>query len=340
VEGLQTRTRGLDRNKLGAKRLDFDSIPMIDIAALINGDKAARAEVACMIGEVCCNVGFFYVTNHGVAQSLIDAVWREADAFFSLPQEEKLKYDIHNIKRHRGFVPIGGLNADPENTGAVDMHEGYEVSLELPADDPDYLAGHVMYGPNVWPDNPPGYRAAVYDYYEAVLGLGHALFRGFAVALDLEENFFEDKIDKPMAQLRLLYYPPREGPPDAMRLGVGAHTDYECFTILAMTDPGLQVMNVAGEWIEAPPIPGAFVINIGDTLALWSNDRFVSTVHRVISPKGRKRFSLPFFFGLNHDTVVSCLETCQGPDRPPRHEPILAGDLTVANITAAYTYLP
>lgn len=340
MKGLQTRTRDLDRDKLGAKRLDFDSIPVIDIAALIDGNEAARAEVARNIGDACCNVGFFYITNHGVSQRLLDSVYREADTFFSLPPQEKLRYDIRKIKRHRGFVPMGVLNADPRYEGAIDVQEAYEVSLELPADDPDYLAGHIMYGPNVWPDGLPAYRSAVYDYFAAVLDLGHVLFRGFALALDLPENFFEDKIDKPMAQLRVIYYPPREGPPDPRRLGVGAHTDYECFTILAMTDPGLQVVNVAGEWIEAPPIPGAFVINIGDTLAMWTNDRFVSTVHRVISPTDKKRFSLPFFFGPNHDAVIGCLDTCQGPDNPPRHKPMLAGDLTVANITAAYAYLP
>ena len=184
-----------------------------------------------------------------------------------------------------------------------------------------------------------GFRDAVYGYYEAILALGHALFRGFALALDLPEDFFEDKIDKPMAQLRVIYYPPRQGPPDPQRLGIGAHTDYECFTVLAQRDPGLQVQNVAGEWIEAPPVPDTFVVNIGDTLAMWTNDRFISTVHRVISPTDRKRFSLPFFFGLNHDTVVRCLESCMGPGNPPRHAPVTAGDVTVSNITAAYTYL-
>ncbi len=340
MERLQTRTRDLDRSALGARRLAFDAIPVIDIAPLLNGGPGARAEVARRIDDACRNVGFFYVANHGVPQRLLDAVYREADAFFSLPLDAKLEYDIHRIKRHRGYVPIGGLNADPRYQGAIDVQEAYEVSLELPADDPDYLAGHIMYGPNVWPDDPPGYRDAVYAYYEAVLDLGHALFRGFALALGLAEDFFEDTIDKPMAQLRVIHYPPRAGPPDPRRLGIGAHTDYECFTILAQSDHGLQVRNVAGEWVEAPPVRGAFVVNIGDTLAMWTNDRYVSTVHRVISPTTTKRFSLAFFFGLNHDTLVSCLETCQGPDNPPRHAPMLAGELTVSNITAAYTYLP
>ena len=339
MEELQARTRDLDRGELDARRLDFDSIPLIDIGGLFCGDPAQRRAVADTMGEACANVGFLYVTNHGVPQALLDAVYREADAFFSLPLAEKLECDIHKTRRHRGYVPMGGLNADPRNAGAIDVQEGYEVSVELPEDDPDYLAGNIMYGPNVWPRNPPGFRDAVYGYHEAMRKLGHTLFRGFALALDLPEDWFEDKIDKPMAQLRVIHYPPREGPVEAHRLGIGAHTDYECFTILDQSEPGLQVRNVAGEWIEAPPIPGAFVINIGDMLNMWSNDRFVSTVHRVINTSGRKRFSLPFFFGVNGNTVVAPLETCTGPDNPPRHEPVVSGEWTIANLAAAYTYL-
>jgi isopenicillin N synthase-like dioxygenase len=336
--GLQQRTRSLDRSDLAAATIDFDSIPLIDIRGLFSPSPADHQRVADAIGTACRDVGFFYVTGHGIPQRTIDDVYRMAEAFFDLPLEQKLRYDSKRLRRHRGYVAMGDLAADPHDQTAFDLQEGYEVSLELPESDPDHRAGHIMYGPNVWPEAPAGFRPVVYQYFEAVLALGRTLFHGFALALDLEEDHFDTLIDKPMAQLRVLQYPRQPEPIDPRHIGVSAHTDYECFTILATSAPGLQVQNRAGQWIEAPPIPGAFVINIGDCMERWTNDIFVSTVHRVINRTAAKRFSLPFFFGANHGTVVSCLPTCSGPDRPPRYAPTTAGEWTVSNITAAYAY--
>lgn len=339
MDDIRKRLRGMDRGKLDASKPDFDSIPVIDIAPLFGADEAEIDRIADEIGDACRLSGFLYVTNHGIPEAVIAAAYREAGAFFALPLEEKLECDIQKQKRHRGYVPMGALNADPGNEGAVDLQEGYEVSLELPADDPDYLAGNIMAGPNVWPARPPGFRDAVYAYHAAALELGHMLFRGFARALDMPADWFEDKIDKPMAQLRLIHYPPGDDPANPERPGIGPHTDYECFTILSQNSPGLQVHNAAGEWVEAPPIAGALVINIGDMMTVWSNGDFVSTVHRVINTTGADRLSMAFFFGTNYDTVVAPLESCTGPGNPPRHKPVHAGDWQVRNIAAAYTYL-
>ena len=335
---LQARTAGLDRADLSARTIDFDAIPIVDIAGLWSPELRDRQAVADAIGAACRNVGFLYVTGHGVPQSRIDEVYRVASAFFDLPREYKLRYDSNRLQRHRGYVALGDLAADPHDQAAFDLQEAYEVSLELPATDPDHVAGNIMYGPNVWPDEPPEFRDIVYAYYETVLTVGRRLFRGFALALDLPEDYFDDKIDKPMGQLRVVQYPPQPEPIDPRHIGVSAHTDYECFTILATSAPGLQVRNRAGEWIDAPPIPGAFVINIGDIMERWTNDIFTSTVHRVINRTGAKRYSLPFFFGANHDTVVTCLPTCRSADRPARYPVTTAGEWTVANITAAYSY--
>jgi isopenicillin N synthase-like dioxygenase len=219
------------------------------------------------MGQACRDVGFMYIVNHGIAQHDIDAVYAAADAFYALPDHIKQRYDINRLGRHRGYVAIGGLAADSHDTQAFDHHEGFEVGLELPETDADYRAGNLMYGPNVWPQELPEFRAVVYRYFEQVRALGCQLFRGFALALDTPERYFDDLIDKPMAQLRVLRYPPQPQPIDPRHIGVGAHTDYECFTILASSAPGLQVRNSLGHWIAAPPLPGAFVINIGDILA-------------------------------------------------------------------------
>ena len=318
-----------------ARRLDFDAIPVIDIGPLFGPDDASGRQVADRIGEACRRIGFFYVTNHGIPQATIDALIAETRRFFHLPLEEKLKVDIMGVQRHRGYVPHGGLYADVN--ARPDLQEGYEVSLELPEDDPDYRAGSIMYGPNVWPEDLPGFREGVYAYYEAAHALGRTLFRAFEMTLGLPRHWFDDKIDKPMGQLRLIYYPPQEGPIDPRQIGVGAHTDYECFTLLLQDDAGgLQVGNRDGEWVEATPIPGAIVVNIGDMLMRWTNDEFVSTPHRVINRSGRERLSFPFFFGTNHDCIVRPLPQFTGPGRPPKYPPTRCGWWTESMLTAVY----
>ncbi len=148
---------------------------------------------------------------------------------------------------------------------------------------------------------------------------------------------FRDKTDRPIAQLRLLHYPPQPEPVDRSYLGIGAHCDYECFTILAQGEVGgLQVRNPVGEWIEAPPIPGTFVVNLGEMLACWTNDVFTATPHRVINSTGKERYSIPFFFGTNYDAVIESLETCCGPERPSRCPPVKAGHYLAARLQEVY----
>jgi isopenicillin N synthase-like dioxygenase len=280
------------------------------------------------------------VTGHGVPQPLLDESFAAAREFFALPEQEKLALDITRSNRHRGYCAKGVLNADINNPNAIDMQEAYEVSVELPADDPDYLAGNPMYGPNLWPARPAAFRTAISAYVEQMLRLGERLFRGFALALALEEHWFDDKITKPMGQLRVIRYPAEKGPVDPNRIGIGAHTDYECFTILAQTAPGLQVQNTAGQWVAAPPIQGTLLINIGDCMARWTNDQFKSTLHRVINLSGDERYSLVFFYGANYHALIECLPSCQSEHRPAKYPPVRAGEWTIRNIQAAYAYKP
>jgi isopenicillin N synthase-like dioxygenase len=325
-----------DRGVLGAKRVPFSEIPVIDVGPLLAGEPSAVARVAEEIGRACRNVGFFYIRNHGIAAEKIDRLVSETKRFYALPMAARMAYDIERVQRHRGYVPMGALYAD---VGAEpDIQEGYEVSVELPADDPDYLAGNIMLGPNLWPSELPGFREGVYDYHQAAVALGRVLFRAFARALGVAEDFFDDKTDKPMAQLRLLHYPPQQGKIRAKRIGVGIHTDYECFTILLQTAAGLQVRNTAGDWIEAPPIPGTLVINIGDMLMRWTNGEFASTPHRAVNVTGEPRFSFPLFFGANYDAIARPLPKFCSPERPPRYPPTKCGPWTVKNITEVYEY--
>ena len=304
------------RRDFDVERVDFDQIPIIDIGAILGDDPRAKSTVAKKIRAAAINVGFFYVKNHGVPDSIIQAALEAAERFYSLPLAIKGKYDVATTKRHKGYVPIGGLSADPE---IVDLQEGYEVGLELPESDPDHQAGSPLLGPNVWPSEQPEFQRDIYRYFEEAMALGKRLYRLFALALKMPEDFFVPLVTKPCAQLRILFYPDTE--PKEAAVGIGPHTDYESFTLLWQSEAGLQVQNRAGKWIEAPPIPGTFIINIADMMMRWTNDLFVSTPHRVINLSGKKRYSLALFFAANHDTIVECLPSCTSSSNPPKYPP-------------------
>jgi isopenicillin N synthase-like dioxygenase len=308
----------------------FDAVPVVDLRPFLDGSD--KAGVARRAAEICERIGFLYVTGHGVPEATIAAARQAALDFFDLPEERKREVHISAQRNHRGWRGFGEVNLDPN--GPKDIKESYKVGPELPADDPIYLAGQRMYGPNAWPRALPGFRDAVWSYFAAVDRLRADLFRLFALALDLPEAHFAPFVTKPIAQLNLVHYPALA--PDALRAsGVGAHTDYECFTILWQDENGgLEARNAAGDWVAVPPVPGTFVVNIGDMMALWSNDRFASTLHRARNTSGRRRLSFPMFCGTNHDAVIECLPSCTGPGRPPRHAPVVAGAWQAMKIAA------
>ncbi|MEX2202296.1 MAG: 2OG-Fe(II) oxygenase family protein [Dongiaceae bacterium] len=322
---------------IAAKRIAFSEIPVVDIGPMFGPDRAGRLAVAKELRRCCSEVGFMYIKNHGVREERMICAREQMAEYFHRPLEYKLQHDIMHAQRHRGFVRYGGLYADV--SAKPDHQEAFEVALELPENDPDYLAGNMIYGPNIWPEDMPDFRKHIYAYYDEILSLGRVMFRAFALALDLEETWFEPLIDKPMGQLRLIYYPPQEGPIDPQRIGIGAHSDYECFTILWQDGTGgLQVQNIAGEWIEATPVPGTFIINIGDMMARWTNGLFSSTPHRVINRSGKERYSMPFFYGASYDTVASCVPSLLKPGEKPKFPPTKCGYWTEMNNTAAYEY--
>ena len=304
------------RSGTEARKIDFSDIPVIDIGAMLGDDDAAKSETAAKVREAATNVGFFYVKNHGVPEDVTETAKATAERFYALPEDIKNRYDVMKTKRHKGYVPVGGLSADPS---IVDLQEGYEIGLELPEDDPDYREGNALLGPNVWPEELPEFQTDIYRYFEESMELGKRLYRLFALATAMPEDYFDPMVTKPCAQLRILYYP--ETDPKDAKIGIGAHTDYESFTLLWQSESGLQVQNRAGEWIEAPPIEGTFIINIGDMMMRWTNDLFVSTPHRVVNTSGKKRYSMALFFAANHDTVVECLPTCHNADNPPKYPP-------------------
>lgn len=284
-------------------------IPVIDLDI----DDAALARA---IGAACRNTGFFYVANHGVAQATLAGLRAAGEAFFALPEAEKRAVSIERSRHNRGYVPFAGEALDPARPG--DAKEAFNMGRELAPDDPDLLAGKPFHGPNQWPAKPAGFRAALIAYYDSMLVLGQKLHRAFARDLGLAPDFFTDKIDKPLATLRLLHYPPHPGEFDGGQYGAAPHTDYGNVTILWQDDiGGLEVRARTGDWIAATPIADTFVCNIGDCLMRWSNDVYVSTPHRVVNRSGRERRSVAFFLDPNADAPVECLALGGPPLYPP-----------------------
>jgi isopenicillin N synthase-like dioxygenase len=231
---------------------------------------------------------------------------------------------------HRGYVPVGEEGVE---AGTPDLKEAFDTGLDLPADDPDYLAGNPMLGPNTWPAL-PGFAEAVTAYYEAVLEVGHRLLWAFAVALDEDPDVFSRHATKTPSQLRLVHYPYNSEAQDGQ--GIGAHTDYECFTLLKPTAPGLEVLNGCGEWIDVPPVEGTYVVNIGDMLELWTNGAFVATSHRV-RKVAEERYSFPLFFNVDYHTEVKPLPqfAAAGVARPT----LRAGEHLFAQTAQTFAYL-
>ncbi len=305
---------------------DFDAVPVIDFAGMLTDDPASRTRVAAKLRDACANVGFFYIINHGIAPALMDRMFAESERFFQIPAEDKMAIHVKKSPHLVGYVGMGEENADPA-VSRGDIHEGYDFIAEDVDTTFGFMEGDFRKTGNQWPANLPGFHEVMTEYSVAVRLLARRLFAAFALGLDLPEDYFVPMSDRPMALTRMMYYPSQSGPLDLTRMGVGAHTDHECFTILAQDQvPALQVRNRRGHWIDAPPIPGAFVVNIGDLMARWTNGAFASTFHRVYNATGRVRYSIPTFVGANADTVVSVLPSCISDKNPAKYEPIVAGE--------------
>jgi isopenicillin N synthase-like dioxygenase len=319
----------------------FTEIPVIDVSCLFAPDPAARLACGKAIGAACRDVGFFYAVGHGVDEALRAEVFAIGREFFALPEAEKMAVAMANSPNFRGYFPLDGEITDP--VLGADPKEGFDIAREIPWDDPDVIAAKPLLGPNQWPSRPAGFRPLVSRYYDSLTDLGRAISRGFALALDLPEDFFAGRMARPTAILRLLHYPAQanaklmldaNGDP----LGCGAHSDYGYLTILAQDDVGgLQVQNRAGRWVDAKPVAGAHVCNIGEMMAQWTNDRFAATKHRVISRPGIERFSIPFFFHPDYDTEIACLPSCQSRDEPPRYAPTTSGKYLLQRLSESYT---
>ncbi|MGJ3259591.1 MAG: isopenicillin N synthase family dioxygenase [Rhodospirillales bacterium] len=286
-------------------------IPTIDLARM------SAAEAAAAVDAACRDAGFFYVAGHGVDPALEDGMFEAMRAFFGAAKDFKERYHIrHSHPHQRGYVPLYeehlGDDASP------DFKESFDLGVDRAPDHPDVQAGKPFAAPNVWPDM-PGFRDTVEAYHAEMIRLGDDLVRLTAIGLGLDPGYFDYAMRDPVANLRLLHYPPRARPADLV--GCGSHTDYGFLTILAQDHVGgLEIEGDGGGWIYVPPVEGAFVVNLGDLLTRWTAGAYRARRHRVAGTQDRDRYSIPFFLDPNVDAMVETVPTCRhlaGADAPP-----------------------
>ena len=324
-------------------------VPIVDIGGFETGGPTTRAAIAAEIARAVEDIGFLTVTGHGVPDRTIERMRKGGWALFGLPEATKRGYLDPTMHLNRGYTPLaeehngssGGAKAPP------DLREGYIFGPFDRPDEPYYTAPEAAYAyqPNIWPDAVPGLAETFKAYYRAVEALNVRLLLVFAAALGLETDFFLDKFDRHASVVRLLHYPAPDAPPLPGQLRCGAHTDFGAHTILLADDTpgGLQVRTRSGGWVEVFPAAGAFIVNIGDLMMRWTNDRWLSNLHRVVNPPAAAdrpvaRLSIAYFVHPNRDALIECIETCRADGAPARHAPVLAGDyrkMQVTKITAA-----
>ncbi len=312
-------------------------VPVIDIAPYLAGTPEGRHRVAAEIDRACREVGFYIIVGHGVDLRLIEQVETVSREFFDLPLDEKMKVHIGDTPGAVGYAAVGDV-ALAYTRGQVappDLNESLQIA-KVDVTDDGYFQSEAARGlipKNRWPQRPAALKAVYSKYYLRIGALAADLMRLSALALGLPETYFDDKIDRHISRLNIRLYPEQRIAPLPGQLRAAAHTDYGTVTILKPGDAvgGLQVADRDGNWHDVPMIPGSFVINQGDLMARWTNDRWLSTLHRVANPPaeakgGSRRLSIVFFHHPNYDATVSCLPTCVDAKVAPAYEPITVSD--------------
>jgi isopenicillin N synthase-like dioxygenase len=316
-----------------AGHIDQSSIPVIDIAPLLN-DGDVRL-VAQQIHDAATQTGFFYIKGHGIVQKLIEQAFSVSKEFFALPQDQKQSIAVDTSQR--GWMATGMSKLQGAKTH--DLKEVFFWGTEVAPDHPDLLAQKAMIAQNRWPQETfPKLKQDLTPYYDQLCGVATKVLSAIAVSLDQDAHFFETLYQNPLARGQLVYYPQSTDTDEQVeRFGVAPHTDFGVLTFLLQdNNGGLQVRLKSGDWIEAPPIENTLVCNIGDLLQRWSNDRFTSTVHRVINRSGNSRYSIPIFFDPHTDTIVDpCdLGVTQAQSK---YQPITAGDYIVCRNSKSFS---
>ncbi|KAK1142906.1 hypothetical protein N8T08_007147 [Aspergillus melleus] len=305
--------------------------PILDFSPFYGDDSAAKAKLVDQIRECCLYNGFFQITNHRVPLDLQKRVMKCAQRFFELPLDEKLSIDKNKTTFNRGYELLRSQMLEV-GTGP-ELKEGLYIGEEIPLDHPYYLQQKLNSGPNQWPasvSDAEEFRKTSMEYYHAVMELAKDILGILALTLHVESDYFQPLTEGAVATMRYLHYPAQPKDQDEkLNRGIGAHTDFGCVTLLLQDEvDGLQVLDVAsGEWLDVQPVPGAYVINLGDLFMRMANDKYKSNIHRVINKSGRERYSIPFFFSGNPDYLCECLPNCREDSEPAKYPPITVEDM-------------
>ena len=320
-------------------------VPLIDISGFAEGDRVARKRIAAAVADAVESIGFFAIAGHRVPDALMRATQARLAAFFDLPDAAKAEYAGTANSKNRGYLPFGRdfVSASVGGVAPPDWRETFGFGrFDMPNDDPYYAhpTAAYAYQPNILPSEVEGLARTARDYYAALEDLNALLLAIFECALDLEAGFLQRHFDRHASILRAINYPEQDALPAEGQLRCGAHTDFGSHTLLMVDDApgGLQVRDLSGRWVDVSPPPGTFVVNIGDLLMTWTNDRWLSNFHRVVNPPpdsaGRtRRQSVAFFVQPNYDAVIECIESCRDPGDPPKHPPVVAWQYRHAKLT-------
>ena len=309
----------------------MEKFPIVDIEKYFNSNKIEKDNYSQEVDAICRNSGFLAIKNHGIDQPVIEGIWNATERFFSLSSNKK-----NESKAPFDGYPYGYLGPGKEALAASkgmktppDLKESFNGGPILrPANITDSDALSFCYADTIWPNSPVEFKSAWIAYYQQMEILASKIMQLFATALRLEEKFFDPYIDQPISALRALNYPAQKKPPEIGQLRAGAHSDYGSLTILLPEENsvGLEILTLSGQWELVPAIPNTFIINIGDLMARWTNDRWISTLHRVVN-KGsiNKRQSLAYFHQPNWNAEIQCLSCCLQDGELPKYPPVKSG---------------
>ncbi|TDZ19319.1 2-oxoglutarate-Fe(II) type oxidoreductase hxnY [Colletotrichum orbiculare MAFF 240422] len=316
-------------------------IPIIDFSGFYSEDPAEKQKVVDQVRESCLYNGFFQIVGHSVPLRQQKAVMQNAKKFFNLPLGEKQKVGKENNSWNRGYEMLRSQILE-EGT-QPELKEGFYIGAEIPETHPYFIGKKLNSGPNQWPEglggDLQGFRTASMEYYASALGLASDLMGALALSLGLDEGYFAEFMDGAVATMRLLHYPSQPADADEkLTRGIGAHTDFGAITMLLQDEvDGLQVWDKKNEaWIDVPPTEGAFVVNLGNLMARWNNERYKSNIHRVINKSGRERYSIPVFVSGNPDYVVDCIPTCKSAANPAKFGPVTVEQAVSASYAESY----
>ncbi len=302
-------------------------IPLLDIGPYLAGEPGARATLARAIETTCRDTGFLVIANHGIDPALIDGAFAAAAAFFDLPLERKLALKVGDL--NIGYLPHGAQIVRTSKVHAntrPNLSESFYIVNDLGRGDPRIVSGDPLYGLNKWPGEMPEFKTAALAYTGAMRPLAARMVSAVATSLGLPDDYFVAEFKEPTTTLRMIRYPVHAGAEDN-QFGFAPHIDTNFLTLLARSAlPGLEVRTTEGEWIRPPHVPNTFVVNTGEMLGRYSNDRYIPTPHRVINDNNTLRHAIPFFYGPGLEAIIEPVPTCVSAEHPAKYEPLLYAD--------------